>query len=340
MITEYGVYVSVPASLAAGETDAEKVGSYLSWLAAQKAAGAPVTILYELPEPVSSYANLDIPLAAQNTITCTDAVLPSFSLREIDGPERRVAWARDLRRANLLINGDFRKPINQRGKTEYASGYGIDMWSCPSQVQIIDGGIILPNSHGFFQYVENLPDGDTVTLTVLHDGILSTVTATISPSMEQARSPDNVAIIGYNKSRGAYQIIIAARGDGWTFQAAKLEAGDRFTGWIETNPQQELAKCQRYGFALDAFQRFRATRVAANQIDFMVPCPVPLRTTPSLPDGMSVVNLAGAGQQGYTMSVLSIRSGVMIIRATKTNHGLPDAILQTSANISFFDANL
>lgn len=62
---------------------------------------------------------------------------------------------------NLLINSDFRNPINQRGQTRY-SGFGvytIDRWQTKNvTVDVIDGGIKLTNSGTsaawFFQLVE------------------------------------------------------------------------------------------------------------------------------------------------------------------------------------------
>ena len=54
-----------------------------------------------------------------------------YSGEEIDALLGKVAGTSEsgLSGRNLLINGDFRRPVNQQGKTEYAgTGYCIDRW--------------------------------------------------------------------------------------------------------------------------------------------------------------------------------------------------------------------
>jgi hypothetical protein len=97
------------------------------------------------------------------------------------------------------------------------------------------------------------------------------------------------------------------------------------------NYAEQLAYCQRYLFknTSGSSQFIRASHVTANVIYFDMPTPVPMKTTPTLEGSatMQVVQL-GTGTEvtgftfTYTVGFNSIR-----ISATKTAHGLTDAVL-------------
>lgn len=73
----------------------------------------------------------------------TEAARKSY----VDAAEKRATNVR-----NLLVNSDFRNPVNQRGATEYTSGYSIDRWRTTG-MRINDGSITVNDigSDPYFQ---------------------------------------------------------------------------------------------------------------------------------------------------------------------------------------------
>ena len=99
---------------------------------------------------------------------------------------------------NLLHNWDFRNPVNQRGQTEYTSGYTIDRWSISNSgiARIKNGSIELESTNTgescpalvFLQPIENsqLYDGKTVTVSVEIGGQIYSGTGVINLSQGTA----------------------------------------------------------------------------------------------------------------------------------------------------------
>ena len=153
--------------------------------------------------------------------------------------------------------GDGVFPINQRGQTSYAGGYGIDRWRCwqASTVTLTAAGLTFAtgaNSDGLFQYfpkgkVESLY-GETVTASLLlTDGTLYTATGTASADCWIATSFSG-GYFGYicNGTEANFRISLNAN-QSKSIKAVKLELGSVSTLANDIPPDfgAELAKCQR-----------------------------------------------------------------------------------------------
>lgn len=118
--------------------------------------------------------------------------------------------------------------------------------------------------------------------------------------------------------------------------AAKLEIGtgqtlahqDAEGNWVLNeipNYADQLARCQRY--ALTFTEDIRAVTVTANKMTFFVPTPVTMRTTPTLSGAATVKGINTQTTDGFSVEVANQRKNGVMITATKTSHGLTDAII-------------
>ena len=257
---------------------------------------------------------------------------------------------------NLLVNWDFRDPVNQRGQTSYTGAvYGLDMWksSVSSTVlSIVSGGIKISSGGTAVQMLQFTPDnGVQVTLSAKIDGEIMSHTFIWDQSSTYIASgtfPNGfrLAVSGtvnyvqlYNVSGSADAVI----------ESAKLELGSVST--LQNDPPQdygvELAKCQRYLLPLNQYFRQRADRLTENTIDFNIPVPVTMRTLPAIKNTNSLFitkfPFGGPGEKetGFALNAQTNMSNIVVIRATKNAHGLKDACLMgNDTDTVFLDANL
>lgn len=257
---------------------------------------------------------------------------------------------------NLLVNWDFRNPVNQRGQTSYTGAvYGLDMWksSVSSTVlSIVSGGIKISSGGTAVQMLQFTPDnGMQVTLSAKINGEIISHTFIWDQSSTYIASgtfPNGfrLAVSGtvnyvqlYNVSGSADAVI----------ESAKLELGSVST--LQNDPPQdygvELAKCQRYLLPLNQYFRQRADRLTENTIDFNIPVPVTMRTLPAIKNTNSLFitkfPFGGPGEKetGFALNAQTNMSNIVVIRATKNAHGLKDACLMgNDTDTVFLDANL
>ena len=163
---------------------------------------------------------------------------------------------------NLLINPDFR--VNQRGQSEYSSGYSVDRWfiegnKCsvrPSVDGILITSVINPdtNTHVFWQKIENplKPGKYTLSLNVSEvSGVWSARIRTVNASGDYVDSYyTSVLHNGVNKvsvdlSEGEYISAVSVginkgteAGNSLKLAWVKLEVGDGATPFV--------LRCQRY----------------------------------------------------------------------------------------------
>lgn len=168
---------------------------------------------------------------------------------------RELITTRMISNKNLLINWDFRNPVNQRGRESYQSvGYTIDRWAFLTQ----DGRIIVSNRYitllggadnpsWLCQRLESHASltGKTLTLSVmLSSGEIVSCTKiwgdgymVLSDGMNVEWRNDSISIVILN----GYSFEIAA---------VKLELGSIST--LANDPPanygEQLALCQRYYF--------------------------------------------------------------------------------------------
>ena len=127
--------------------------------------GSPGVTVEQIEEKISASA-----AAKQDTLTGRPGQVVGFGA---DGAAEAVqGWSG----RNLLINSDFRNPVNRNGKSKYTAGsHTIDMWTITgtsSSLTLEDDGIcFLPSasSNGVRQYIKNPSAlaGRTITMSIL-----------------------------------------------------------------------------------------------------------------------------------------------------------------------------
>lgn len=195
---------------------------------------------------------------------------------------------------NLLLNGYFVNPINQRGQTEYAGAarYTIDRWKAANSrvtVTVGDGSVKVSRTNDTSTNVQMLGQkfdtsvaGKMVTASVLVtecSGTFLVYIGSVSQSNGRIYSQDiskpglyTVTGVVTNETGTQEGFVFLKRSAGdvsFSVAAVKLELGDTQTlahqdadgNWVLNEiPDygEELRKCQRYFQAIDAIQSIRA----------------------------------------------------------------------------------
>lgn len=277
---------------------------------------------------------------------------------------------------NLLDNGYFLDPVNQRGENVYSNAgwnalYSIDRWylSCAAWdvsahkltttaaygriVQRLDGKALVGKTVTFSVLVSSVEGGDLqlffgpgdIGPAVMTAGSSGLISLTIT--MHDPGQQTNDVFIALNTA-GASAVI----------DAVKLELGSQQTlarqdaggNWVLNDPPPnralELAKCQRYFFNLFADDNTNYTAlgfaVANTNTEALVQVPVPcqFRTAPVL---VKAGQFMLSGLSVKNMSISSYRAGLLSVGVTVDGGLTPGAIyvLQKTDGCSFFlDANL
>lgn len=244
--------------------------------------------------------------------------------------------------------------VNMHVRGYIGAVHAIDRWR-------IDAGAVLMKDTGLafsdallMQFFEGtkIVDGETYTLSFLTDNHLYTTSATLSSKVEahawQINHWDNGVFVGGNyQGNGIFAVCIAPYGNPINLIAAKLELGETQTlahqeesgNWVLNeilDYSEELAKCQRYQLELQ-YTNYRASLVSADILEFSVPTPVTLRSSPPVPS-CEIRRIDGTVETGFTFSAYTVSSGIKVV-AAKTGHGLTDGCLALLGG-AIFDANL
>lgn len=171
---------------------------------------------------------------------------------------------------NLLTNPDFR--VNQRGLTEYSSGYSADRWFIEGNKCTVTAGAdgvliksaikLESNTHVFWQKAENplKPGKYTLSLNVSEvSGVWSARIRTVNAEGSYVDSYYTPVLhVGLNKvsvelNEGEYISAVSVGfskdtevGDSVKLAWVKLESGSLATPFVPPDPATELLKCQRY----------------------------------------------------------------------------------------------
>lgn len=265
-------------------------------------------------------------------------------------------------------------PINQRGQSSYAGlGYSVDRWNVANAtitVTLGSDGLVMTSTSGmpsgyrlFEQYLENGPKaGETYTISMLVSacsGTFSLLFGSKGASSNRIRSSD-ISSAGLVSVTGTFAndctdpfFGIGSRVSGvtsLTIVAVKVERGATQTlahpdgngGWVLNKTpiyQQELARCQRFLLHLGTYGRFPTTRFATGEIDFLVPTPVTIRTTPTISGSPSVYS-GTTSQTGFTFTVSTKFPNGVLVRGTKASHGLTDTGVFLYSNGTMLTAEL
>lgn len=157
---------------------------------------------------------------------------------------------------NLLINGDFRNPVNQRGQTSYtldasARTYTIDRWYSANAIKVVleDDGIHIYNTgsqtYGYLlQYIETpLIVGEKYTISAKINGVIYSHTFIAGEGFNTT-----VPYFTYDPVSDslAYDRIGLRIEGSYLVEYIKLEQGSVATPLVPRPYGEELALCQRY----------------------------------------------------------------------------------------------
>lgn len=206
---------------------------------------------------------------------------------------------------NLLINGDFRNPVNQRGKTTYeCTGankvYGIDRWavSGAGAKMVVNKNylsVTLPANCDFVQGLEvKYTSYHAVTISVkfYNDSVVRTaVLANLSSMAESTESfvnlTSSIKVGFFVFGHGMYVFLRPTSGQTTlNIEWIKLEQGVNATAFVPRPYAEELIMCQRYAYVLAPMDHYTLAyhifKSDANDINFSVKFPFDMRSTPSL----------------------------------------------------------
>lgn len=206
---------------------------------------------------------------------------------------------------NLLINSDFRKPVNQRGQTTYKSSagdwsrvYTIDRWNMQngstctvnSASITLQGNTAASGTSCFCQIIDGALPADTYTVqvkvkSISNGGALSITNSASQQVLSQNLSVgvntftvQNVAVFFVSIDLGANSKV--------ELEWIKLEQGATATAFSPRSYGEELALCQRYTYAWFPADHYTLAyhifKSDTNNINFSVQLPVTMRSTPSL----------------------------------------------------------
>ena len=321
----------------------------------------------ELDEAVDALA-----LAKQDALTGLPGQVVGFNE---DGKAEAVrGWSNP----GLIINGDFRRPVNRNGKDEYVGVvYGIDCWrgSAPAAIVRVsaDGVRLTHTATGVVALIEQSFDGvpiaagESVTFSLLYDELEATDPAAllslqiiingIGYNSPFVSAPEGLLTATATPGAGGTleKILIIKRGASGIISvrpiACKLEPGltqtlahqDGDGKWVLNDPPPnralELAKCQRHQIALSS-DLYTACLITNNMMFFTIPIPTNLRANPTIGiNNFKIRAIDGTNHDGFTFSVFSAGFGRVEIQASKTAHGLSGATLN-AGTLSLLDANL
>ena len=208
---------------------------------------------------------------------------------------------------NLLINSDFRNPVNQRGRTTYNTtswAYTIDRWRGKNVDVVVNDGSITITATGFDGGNFQQPMEKTLPV---NDYIVSINVLSVSGSVYlYHRTGGTVLVPGINTrffdnfdSMSQVQLFFSA-GASIEVEWIKLEQGDVATTFMPRPVAEEFAMCQRYYRYL---QQIPIYGIASDSQTYFVPVSfgVPMRTSPIATLYMTF-NSSAAEQAGVTLS--------------------------------------
>lgn len=163
---------------------------------------------------------------------------------------------------NLLINSDFRSPINQRAQNIYygmaPKGYTIDRWCMGENdfnrtVEVVGGGVVITNPNteytGTFQQIfENMLPQCDYTLSVKVASKTGGITMSCGGSHSSIRKELEVGINTLTLTSATINsfVILLASNSSVKLEWAKLEVGTVATQFSPRTYAEEVILCKRF----------------------------------------------------------------------------------------------
>lgn len=215
------------------------------------------------------------------------------SVQAIDGalPDAQGNVVLGITKPNLLINWDFRHPINQRGISAFTAGaYGLDMWLLQSGACTVNNGNISLDGV-LVQRFEVWSIGTDVCTVSLNIG---NVIYSAQVSLDGAAATLSEGITAQLVTGLNFKELHIGTTAATTILAAKLEKGEVSTLAMDAmqDPATELAKCQRYltAFISGSYGNPFCLGIAGvgagvNTLYSQQNLPVPMRRSPAIAFG-------------------------------------------------------
>ena len=153
---------------------------------------------------------------------------------------------------NLLDNSDFTNPVNQRGKTSYTGGYGIDRWKqwSNNHTTNVSNGHITVNV--IQQYIGVPINFDTVYTMAARktDGTILCISGTFNNKIDK----DGLRLdydTNTDGSKKPYACINAAGDYLWAALYEGSYTTDTLPPYVPKGYAAELAECQRYYYRMN-----------------------------------------------------------------------------------------
>lgn len=245
-----------------------------------------------------------------------------------------LALFKQLSNPNLLINSDFRNPINQRGQTSYwkpsSYTYSIDRWThIWNSVILEDDCIWIYNDTGetgttYFKQIFEYPleQGDyTVTVNVkeVNGTVYVNDFGTLSKGL-------NVFTVN-NTSLPQLQLNLVGV-SGIRLHYIKLEQGSIATPFVPRLYDEELALCQRYYQAIAGFANSFPIRGDNNYVHVFL-SGVMMRKNPNIIGG----NIQYAGI--INSSIVAPQTSSTVVGAYRRGSGLEIAFAKATNTVNY-----
>lgn len=265
---------------------------------------------------------------------------------------RGILTAPNLPRRNLLHNWDFRNPVNQRGVTSLTQNstlkYFIDRWQVwDGTFAVTDNGLQVAwnGTSGYNarmrQKIEKNLFGKTVTVSAIIDSVLYQESLTVPETANSdsfGNTNNGIQFFVQNHDSTCVSVGLVVNGTSTrTISRIKCEVGSAST-LEQDSPSdygEQLGLCQRYCVKLSGgAARYRPSQKTSSLFDFFIPLPVSMRGIPSYSGTFGTLySYGGSSQTGFTFSVINSGSNGIVVRATKSSHGLTDAMLDVTTGL-------
>ncbi len=202
------------------------------------------------------------------------------------------AWARDVPRPNLLINGDWQ--VNQRGFAGgalTAGAFGYDRWKAHlGGATLSRSGFDLTLTSGaILQIVElalwGLPSFASTPLCLsvddLSGGNLEVTLGSVSGTITAGSGRRFVVLTPAVGDSGNLALQIAPSAGAVTFRAIKLETGNAPSPWLARNQTQERQLCERYHWRPGIPVHLDCYHAAFGYMQQLLKFPVAMRAMPA-----------------------------------------------------------
>lgn len=278
--------------------------AFNAYLAAQKAAGTPVQVAYQLAAPeVYATDPVDFDNAAGPLTVMTGGEL-EVRMTELVGNREFTERLSYIGNPNLLDNSNFTNPVNQRDGTSYSAStgntvYAIDRWRIEGATYTVATHTLSGTSYTnracrMAQFIEmeqyGLAIGDTLTFSLETNGTKHSATAKILdrdqysnfesvPSAYSCADFDVVLCTGLSKPSILSFTICPKKA--LVLEWAKLEKGSVATPYVHKSYGAELSACQRYFYYLDATKWYACYQITGWGLIIPIDLPVPMRAQPT-----------------------------------------------------------